>query len=159
MYPYPITTLLFSIFCCHTLTTSSLALNNPSSPPPSNLLLPAATSNDWESFTYPIPSSNLILKGRFFPAKPLDPAALHSALDSALAFAQQQVSDLGPAAHLFTKDNPYTWSVQGCFVTMKSKTGVGAQVGRPRMTWVMMRDVWLALRYLLEGERGGRGRR
>lgn len=40
-------------------------------------------------------------------------------------------------------------------MAIRSKTGVGAQVGRPRMTWLMVRDVFLGLQEVLERRERG----
>ncbi|KAL8788356.1 MAG: hypothetical protein Q9213_001753 [Squamulea squamosa] len=105
--------------------------------------------NDWEHFAYPIPGTKQILKGRIFTSQPLRPSSVHFALDGGLAQTQYQLSTFGPTARLFTRDNPYSYKVPGCFVEMRSKV---ATDGRPIMTWKMMRDIFLALEQVVEKE-------
>ncbi|KAL8725595.1 MAG: hypothetical protein Q9166_007260 [cf. Caloplaca sp. 2 TL-2023] len=102
--------------------------------------------NDWEHFAYPIPRTTQILKGRIFTDNPLRASSLHFTLDGALVIAQQQLSHLGPDARLWSRDNPFTYRVPGCYFGIGSKV----QGERPVMTWKMMRDVVMALQQVLE---------
>lgn len=126
---------------------SSLSMTSPllSS---SNLLstLDTPSANDWEHFSYPIPNTRQILKGRIFTSRPIRPSSLHFMIDGGIAETGQQLSKLGNT-RLRLRDNPYRYQVPGCHFEIGSKTSPG---GRPLMTYGMMRDVFLALEQVLE---------
>ncbi|CAL8576549.1 hypothetical protein XPA_002424 [Xanthoria parietina] len=143
------TTVLSFITAAFNPLVSSSPLNTQNQPSISpNATLSAL--NDWENFAYPIPSpNNQILKGRIFTSKPLRPGPLQSVIDGVLAYAQQHVSDYGPTARLYPRDNGLCYrDLGGCFFELRSK--VDPEGGkRPIMTWLMVRDVLLALREVL----------
>ncbi|KAL8761318.1 MAG: hypothetical protein Q9184_002560 [Pyrenodesmia sp. 2 TL-2023] len=115
---------------------------------PANISYPlsAPASNDWENFAIPIPNTRQILKGRIFPSRPVQPRALHSMLDGGLAQVQLQAYHLGSETRLRIRDNPYTYGVPGCHFMIRSKT----RLGKPTMTYWMVRNVFLALEKVLE---------
>ncbi|KAL8915353.1 MAG: hypothetical protein Q9171_000223 [Xanthocarpia ochracea] len=106
-------------------------------------------SNDWETFAYPIPGTNQILKGRIFTSEPLRRYSLRLAIDGGLTETQTLISSYGPTTRIRSRDNPYVSTVPGCFISMRSKVGSD---GEPTMTWEMMRDVLSALEHVLENE-------
>ena len=155
MYPHAPTALLV-ITLLYSLATTTPINHQPSLP--SSLLTPSlpkpASLNDWEHFTYPLPRTPFILKGRIFTSKPLLPSALHTALSGVLDYAQTQVSALGPEARLPTRNIAYripgSGRSDGCFLKLMSTMDREG----PVMTWGMVRDILLGLREVLEkGER------
>ncbi|KAI4100425.1 MAG: hypothetical protein LQ339_005486 [Xanthoria mediterranea] len=148
MFALTTTALVFITAAFHPLVTSSplTTQNQPSISPNATL----SALNDWENFAYPIPSpNNQILKGRIFTSKPLRPGPLQSVIDGVLAYAQRHVSDLGPTARLYPRDNGLCYrDLGGCFFEIRSKVDRG-EGNRPIMTWLMVRDVLLALREVL----------
>ena len=102
---------------------------------------------DWEHFTYPIPNTKRVLKGRILTYLPIREAALHYMIDGGLAQTTNQISVLKNSnVRLADRENPYIYRVPHCHFKMSSKTIDGKAV----MTYGMMKEVFQALKQLLE---------
>ena len=112
-----------------------------------SLVLDVSSLGDWEHFTYPIPNTKRVLKGRIFTNRPIRHYALHYMIDGGMAQATSHISAFGDT-HLSFEDNPFTYRVPGCHFKMSSKLFRG----RATMSYGTMREVFLALEQLLEKE-------
>lgn len=148
---YPVTgvpledrALLFSDICSlpEHLPAPANRLNGPSLNTPSN--------SDRQPFAYVIPGTTQILQGCAFTRNPIRPQSLHAALQVGLAHAQERLSARGPNARLYLSENPYTLDVPGCYAEVVARR---AADGLPGMTWLMIRNIFLALQQVLERER------
>ena len=110
-------------------------------------MLDVPSLGDWEHFTYAIPNTKLILKGRMFPSRPLRESALHYMIDGGIAETTSHISTFGDES-LRSEHNPFIYRVPGCHFKMSSKVSRGEAT----MSYRMMREVFLAFEQLLEKE-------
>ncbi|KAL8935047.1 MAG: hypothetical protein Q9211_004914 [Gyalolechia sp. 1 TL-2023] len=121
---------------------------------PTNLRRPSLNTSsnydDREKFIYAIPRTTQTLQGWVFTRNPIRPQSLHAVLQAGLDYAQQRLSHRGPNARLLLHENPYAIDVPGCYAEVKSRR---ATDGQPGMTWLMIRNLFLALQQVLERDR------
>ena len=104
---------------------------------------------DWEHFTYPIPDTRRVLKGRILTYLPIRETDLHYMIDGGLALTMSQISRLGSSnVRLADRDNPYVYRVPHCHFKMSSKIMNGKAI----VTYGMMKKVFQALEQLLEAK-------
>lgn len=113
----------------------------------SSLSLMTHPLGDWEHFTYSIPKTRRVLRGRIFTFLPIRKAALHYMIDGGIAQTTSQITTLRRSnIRLEDGDNPYVYRVPHCHFEMSSKL----VDGKATMTYGMMKEVFQALEQLLE---------